>query len=142
MRRPLGQSHVPRQSRYRAVRARVLHDLAASLVREILTAVMWYSSLTSNNLRGTIPSSIGFLGSLTSLYVASSFVSPPSHRSHSPMLRPVPHTHTRTHRLLGSNALSGTLPTSIGFLANLQGLYVGPRSPACALSLQSIVEYH
>ena len=44
------------------------------------------------------------------------------------------HTYTHTHRLLGSNALSGTLPTSIGFLVNLQTLYVGPRSPACALS--------
>ena len=77
-----------------------------------------FRDLSANQLSGTIPSSIGNLTKVQSLYVPSCI-----------------QFHQQTHisltlsticmfRYLSQNQLSGTIPSSIGNLAQLQTLYV------------------
>ena len=90
-----------------------------------ILCVILFRFLYSNQLSGTIPSSIGNLAQLGYLYVDSWF-----HFQQQ--------THIKTHsfnpnfsilrmimfRLLEDNQLSGTIPSSIGNLTQLQVLYV------------------
>jgi len=88
-------------------------------------------SLNWNQLSGTIPSSIGSLVNLQELYAQSNTI----HR-YSPIItnntkqNTTIDTHIRywwvvmiLNRWLSVNKLSGTIPSSIGSLVNLQELY-------------------
>ena len=84
------------------------------------------SNLQSNQLSGSIPSSLGSLTGLQILCVRRTALSlqPAVLR-----LRGVP---ARARSWLGQNQLSGTLPSSLGSLTGLQQLCVRRLTAACA----------
>jgi hypothetical protein len=86
-----------------------------------------HRNLSNNKLSGTIPTQIGSLTNLTELFVplpfrmSSVFLREESNNGFSLLFN-------LRHRHLGSNRLSGTIPTQIGSLTKLTSLFA-PRFP-------------
>ena len=98
--------------------------LNRNLLNFVFCSGLLFRSLQYNQLNGMIPSSIGNLVGLHTLYVDSFLISP---------LTRIRTILTRFFRLnlnisffrtLSSNQLTGTIPSSIGNLAQLRTLYV------------------
>jgi len=93
-------------------------------------------SLFKNQLSGTIPSSIGSLVNLQYLYVNPIPTYKQSMRSNH--YQQAEHYAHILNRDLYLNYLSGTIPSSIGFLVNLSELYVNPITSTQDIHIQAM----
>ena len=90
--------------------------------------------LYSNTLSGTIPESLGQLTKLQWLCVSSQFLTVSVQTTHCQRTTLCTHHVAPVCRWLYNNALSGTIPDSLGQLTNLQKLCVS--SPFLTISVQ------